>query len=415
MFEQVLKDPVHDEILFEDPWLWSLVNTPAFQRLRRIRQLGTSYLTFHGAEHTRFAHSLGAYETMRRVLSHLQRECGWPTEKRDLQLALAVALLHDIGHGPFSHTFESILGVHHEDWTHRIILEEPQLRARLDEIDDTFAADLVAILKKDGRFPAIENLISSQLDVDRMDYMLRDAKATGVSYGQFELARLIRSFTLVDERVYVKQLSMHTVEQYLLARYFMYVQVYLHPVTVGSDVLVEKILMRVRDLLKAGMEFQIPPTLYDVLTADIAPINAYLRLDESVLLYAFHLWADAADVVLADLARRFLNRRLFAPVVRPELTQSEAAALRTMAKAMKFLPDYYVTGRICRIPGYEILGQGINMVDKAGNLTDLSQVSKLIRTLVPSQEHRLFLPKEMLEGTDEPLVRRIQSIVYAGL
>lgn len=413
MFEQVLKDPVHDEILFEDQFLWQLVNTPVVQRLRRIRQLGTSYMTFHGAEHTRFAHSLGAYETMRRVLQHLERECGWPRERRDKQLALAAALLHDVGHGPFSHTFETVLHVHHEAWTYRIILEDETLRSILDGIDDAFACDLVSILQKDGRFPAIEALISSQLDVDRMDYMLRDAKSTGVSYGQFELTRLIRSFTYADGRIFVKRMSLHTVEQYLLARYFMYVQVYLHPVTVGSDVLVEKILCRVQDLVKEGRDVFIPNALAIVLEREQPSIEAYVKLDESILLYAFHEWADGSDDILKDLAIRFLNRRLFAPIVRDKPSQSEWAALRTAAKAMGFQPDYYVTERVSQIPGYEILGQGITLMDASGELTDLSQISKLIRTLVPSQEHRLFFPKEMLDWVHHPLSHRVQSIVYA--
>lgn len=413
MFEKVLKDPVHDEILFEDPLLWTLVNTSAMQRLRRIRQLGTSYMTFHGAEHTRFAHSLGAYETMRRVLSHLERECGWPVAKRDRQLGLCAALLHDVGHGPFSHTFESVLGIHHEAWTYRILLEDPALRDTLSEVDSDFAYDVVSILKNDGRFPAFEALVSSQLDVDRMDYMLRDAMATGVSYGQFELARLIRSLTLADGRIFVKRSSLHTVEQYLLARYFMYVQVYLHPVTVGSDVLVEKILTRATDLLRAGATVPIPPALEEVLTSGETSVESYLRLDESVLLYAFHLWADAKDDILKDLANRFLNRRLFAPVIRDELSVSEWASLRTTAKAMNFHPDYYVTERVSNIPGYEVLGRGLALMDANGDVADLSQVSKLIRTLVPSQEHRLFLPKEMLEGGKDPLSHRVQSIVFS--
>ncbi|WAH35731.1 HD domain-containing protein [Alicyclobacillus dauci] len=412
MFEKVLKDPVHDEILFDHSLIWSLVNTSAVQRLRRIRQLGTSYMTFHGAEHTRFAHSLGAYETMRRVLLHLERECGWPSDERDTLLALSAALLHDVGHGPFSHTFESVLGVHHERWTKRIIMEDPSLRSILDEVDSNFAKDLVSILNKDGKFPCIEALVSSQLDVDRMDYMLRDAMATGVSYGQFELTRLVRSLTYQDGHIYVKRMSLHTVEQYLLARYFMYVQVYLHPVTVGSDVLVEKIITRVRDLLELGHEIQVPPALLSVLTGGDSSVEAYLRLDESVLIYAFHLWSEDKDEILSDLATRFLNRKLFAPVVRDKPSVSEWASLRTIAKAMGFHPDYYVTERVSHIPGYEVLGQGITLVDNRGEFTDLSQVSKLIRTLVPSHEHRLFLPKEMLESGSDPMSTRVKSIIY---
>ncbi|MDI9260129.1 HD domain-containing protein [Alicyclobacillus sendaiensis] len=415
MFEKVLKDPVHDEILFDDPLLWALVNVPAFQRLRRIRQLGTSYLTFHGAEHSRFAHSLGAYETMRRVLYHLQRESGWPTDPREIRLALAAALLHDVGHGPFSHTFESVLGVQHEAWTHRIILEDPALRSVLDGVDDEFAPDLVRVLRRESRYPAVESLISSQLDVDRMDYMLRDAEATGVSYGLFELARLIRSLTYWDGRIYVKRQNLHTVEQYLLARYFMYVQVYLHPVTVGSDVLVEKILVRAKDLIAEGERITMPEPLRRVLDGDMEDVSWYIRLDESVLLYAFHTFAEHPDPILRDLAERFLHRRLFAPVVRQGPTPvDDLALLRTTAKAMGFHPDYYVSLRACKIPGYDVIGQGLLLRDASGRVEDLSQASKLIRTLVPSSEERMFLPKEMLDPA-HPLSARVRSIAYSAL
>ncbi|MCL6548423.1 MAG: HD domain-containing protein, partial [Alicyclobacillus sp.] len=215
-FEKVLKDPVHDEILVDDPWVWRLVNTAVVQRLRRIRQLGTSYLTFHGAEHSRFTHSLGAYETMRRVLVHLRKEFGWPADERDRRLALAAALLHDVGHGPFSHTFESVFPVMHEHWTRRILLEDPELHRILQDIDDEFPKDLVDVLQKAGGHPYIRQLIASQLDVDRMDYLLRDALHTGVSYGRFELARLVRSLALHDGQVVLKASGLHTAEQYIL-------------------------------------------------------------------------------------------------------------------------------------------------------------------------------------------------------
>ncbi|MCL6594466.1 MAG: HD domain-containing protein, partial [Alicyclobacillus sp.] len=340
--DKVLKDPVHDEVLVDDPWVWRLINTAAFQRLRRIRQLGTSYLTFHGAEHSRFTHSLGTYETMRRVLAHLQRETGWPTSGRDRKLALSAALLHDIGHGPFSHTFETVYPVHHEQWTRRILQEDPELRGVLDEVDSGFTDDLVQLLGKQAGSTVIRQLIASQLDVDRMDYLLRDALHTGVSYGRFELARLIRSLTVADGRVVLKWQALHTVEQYILARYFMYTQVYLHPVTVGSDVLVGQILRRAGELWADGRQVDMPPPLA-ALFADTGEVSVaqYLELDESTLVYAFHVWSHGSDAVLADLSRRFLHRRLFAVVVRPEPSSEEWAALRTAARACGFHPDYY--------------------------------------------------------------------------
>jgi HD superfamily phosphohydrolase len=411
-FEKVLKDPVHDEILVDDPWIWRLINTSCVQRLRRIRQLGTSYLTFHGAEHSRFTHSLGAYETMRRVIGHLQREYGWPSTQRERRLALSAALLHDVGHGPFSHTFESIYPVHHEFWTQRIILEDDELQSVLAEVDQEFASDLAGILRTDGRFPYIQQLVTSQLDVDRMDYLLRDALHTGVSYGRFELARLIRSLALQDGNVVLKQSGLHTAEQYILARYFMYTQVYLHPVTIGSDILVGQILRRVGELWSAGEHVDMPAELKALFDAEAnVSVEDYLAIDESTLQYAFRRWSRAEDEVLANLSRRFLDRKLFAAIVRPEPTSEEWAALRTAARAMGFHPDYYVSGRASEVSAYVYRGQGILVLGEDGRITELSRLSKIVRSLNPDSEYRVFLPKEMLEEAPEPLRNRIRSIV----
>lgn len=413
-FEKVLKDPVHDEILVDDPWIWKLINTAAVQRLRRIRQLGTSYLTFHGAEHSRFTHSLGAYETMRRVISHLQREYGWPGTERERRLALSVALLHDVGHGPFSHTFENIYPVHHEHWTKRIVLEDEELKSALDEVDTQFAGELVGILEKTGEHPYIQQLITSQLDVDRMDYLLRDAMNTGVSYGRFELARLIRSLALHEGTVMLKQSGLHTAEQYILARYFMYMQVYLHPVTIGSDVLVGQILRRVRELWSSGQAVEMPEELAALFTGhDQVNVRDYLAIDESTLQYAFRRWSHADDDVLANLAQRFLDRKLFAAAVRPEPTQAEWASLRTTARAMGFHPDYYVSGRNSEISAYVYRGQGILVLSEDGRTHELSRLSKIVRSLNPDSEYRLFFPKEMIEESPEPLRNRVLSIVQA--
>lgn len=164
--------------------------------------------------------------------------------------------------------------------------------------------------------------------------------------------------------------------------------------------------------MSEGISIEIPGALLAVLNGKDVSVDTYLQLDESVLLYAFHQWSRSDDTILADLADRFLTRRLFAPIVRDEPSVSEWASLRTMAKAMGFPPDYYVTERVSTIPGYEVLGQGLTLLDDFDGYSDLSQVSKLIRTLVPSQEHRLFLPKEMLESDNESLSKRVHSIVF---
>ncbi|QSO49161.1 HD domain-containing protein [Alicyclobacillus mengziensis] len=410
--EKVLKDPVHDEIVVEDPWIWQLINTSAVQRLRRIRQLGTSYLTFHGAEHSRFTHSLGVYETMRRVLAYLGKEYGFPETERERKLALAAALLHDVGHGPFSHTFETIYPVHHEEWTKRILLEDDEIARLLAEVDDSFAEDLVGILSKRGKHRTIEQLITSQLDVDRMDYLLRDAMNTGVNYGRFELGRLIRSLALADGAVMLKESGLHTAEQYILARYFMYTQVYLHPVTIGSDVLVGNILRRAGELWTAGQLEDMPRFLQAFFVEQSAvSVKDYLAIDESTLLYAFRIWSTTEDKVLSDLAERFLNRRLLAPIVRSELNSVEWAALRTSARAMGFHPEYYISVRKSEVSAYVYRGSGISVLKTDGSRSELSMESRIVRSLIPDTEYRVFLPKEMVEG-DHAVAGRVRSIIH---
>jgi len=410
-FLKVLKDPVHDEILVDDPWIWRLVNTRGVQRLRRIKQLGTSYLTFHGAEHSRFTHSLGTYETMRRALNHLQLNYGWPSTERQRKLALAAALLHDVGHGPFSHTFESVYPIHHEQWTRKILLEEEEIRSVLTEVGSDFPQQLVDVFASGGDNTIVRQLISSQLDVDRMDYLLRDAMMTGVSYGRFELTRLLRSLALHEGQVVLKATGLHTAEQYIFARYFMYTQVYLHPVTVGSDVLVGRILQRARDILQAGGSLEMPFGLGAILAMEgNVGVADYLAIDESTLMYAFHLWTQAKDSVIRDLSRRFLNRQLFGAVVREELTSEEWGYLRTAARTRGFDPDYYIVGRTSEVAGYVYRGKGISVLDNSGQLAELGMVSRIVRWLEPNAEYRVYLPKELLEGGD-PASRRIQSLL----
>jgi HD superfamily phosphohydrolase len=418
VFERILKDPVHDEVVVEDPWIWRLINTAAMQRLRRIRQLGTSYLTFHGAEHSRFSHSLGVYETMRRVLYHLDHHFGWPREQRDRRLALSVALLHDVGHGPFSHTFEKVYEFHHEDWTRRILLEDEEVQSVLREQDSTFAQDLVSVLDKNNQFPIIQQLISSQLDVDRMDYLLRDGLHTGVSYGNFELARLIRSLVLDGDEVSVRHSALHTVEQYILARYFMYTQVYLHPVTIGSDVLVAQILRRAQELVRQNTlpASLIPDALSVVLGSFVERLSVedYLSLDEATLFYAFHQWSKGPDAMLADLAQRFLHRHLLYPIVCSKPSSETMAAVRTCIRASGYDPDYYLSGRTSGIAAYVYLGEGIQMMLPTGRREELSRMSRLVREMSTTEEYCLFLPREIFAPQSE-MGERIQRLLKVSV
>jgi uncharacterized protein len=398
--EKVFKDPVHDYIYVTDQLIWDLINTRAFQRLRRVKQLGTSYLTFHGAEHSRFTHSLGTYETMRKVLSHFERNYRWPDDRRTSLLALCAALLHDIGHGPFSHTIERVFHFHHENWTQRILIEDPEVSSILCRVDDEFPQDVADVIAKKSRYPLVVKLISSQLDVDRMDYLLRDAVNTGVTYGTFELERLIRIMKPEQDDIVVKRKGMHTVEQYILARYFMYSQVYLHPVTVGSDVLLHHVLQRAKKLHDEQKLLFLPDELRPFFENKVDQITAqeYLELDEAVLMYVLQRWTSEDDAVLRDLADRFVNRRLFGSIDTRELKEVERNTIRDMFRANGLNPDYYLSFQTATTGGYHMYSQGIKMVDDDGDRTDIAQCSALVRSLQPETKYRIYCPKEVLRG-----------------
>lgn len=399
--EKVFKDPVHDYIYVKDSLIWDLINTRAFQRLRRVKQLGTSFLTYHGAEHSRFTHSLGTYETMRKVLSHFDRNFGWPSDDRMRLLALCAALLHDIGHGPFSHTVESVFQFHHETWTQRILIEDPEVSRILMRVDEDFPQDVADVIAKKDKFPLVVKLISSQLDVDRMDYLLRDALNTGVTYGTFELERLIRVMRPQGNDVVVKKSGLKTVEQYILARYFMYSQVYLHPVTVGSDVLLRHVVSRVKELWDRGDDVFLVEELKPFLSrkADEISVAEYLELDEGVMNYTLQRWTRAEDPILRDLSDRFVNRRLFGGVDTGELKEVERQTIREMFRAHGLNPDYYLSFQTATTGGYHMYKQGIKLVDESGRLLDdISKYSGLVRSLQPESKFRIFCPKEVLRG-----------------
>ncbi|UOF90442.1 HD domain-containing protein [Fodinisporobacter ferrooxydans] len=413
MEEKVFKDPVHDYLYVKDRFIWDLINTKAMQRLRFIKQLGTSYLTFHGAEHSRFAHSLGTYDTMRQVISHFKRNHGWNPDERLEKLALSAALLHDIGHGPFSHTFERCFRCHHESWTARILLEDAELQQIFSQMDDAFAFDVVRVLRKESEYPILHQLISSQLDVDRMDYLLRDATATGVIYGKFELERLIRVMRPAENMVVVKASGIHTVEQYLLARYFMYSQVYQHKVTIGADVLIEKILQRATDCYQNQVLSYIPAELVWLFADQVAemPVDEYMQLDDVMLLSIVRRWAKEEDPILRDLSDRLLTRRLFKSISYKNISHEQMCEFMESFQKLGIDPASYLEFRQTTTDGY-LYRQGIYCCDENNHCQDIAEISPVIRSLTPRTENRMYYPKDLLveRSEGEKLLTRILKL-----
>lgn len=247
--EIVFKDPVHDHIHIRHQIILDLIDSKEFQRLRRIKQLGTSQYTFHGAEHSRFSHSLGVYELARKICDRFLRN--YPEEWDDSErlVTLCAALLHDVGHGPFSHTFEKIFDTDHEKLTTQIILDETsEINAILRRVSPSFPNEVASVITGQYPNPQVVQLISSQIDADRMDYLQRDAYFTGVTYGKFDLSRILRVIRPYKDGIAFQHQGMHAVEDYVVRRYQMYMQIYFHPVSRGMEVTLDRLLTRAKFL-----------------------------------------------------------------------------------------------------------------------------------------------------------------------
>jgi len=399
--EKVFKDPVHHSIYVQDLIIWKLINTPEFQRLRRIRQLGTSYLTFHGAEHSRFSHSLGVYEITRKIISQFERNgfVDWPQEEK--RLSLCASLLHDVGHGPFSHSLEQIFHVDHEQWTCEVILGDTGVNRVLREVSPDFPAQLASVIRKKYEKPIVVNLVSSQLDADRMDYLLRDAYFTGVNYGTFDLDRILRVLRPYKGKIVVKESGMHAVEDYLMSRYQMYWQVYFHPVTRSSDIVLRQILRRASELYRSKYEFSFLLTPIRELLAGSINLQHYLKLDEAMLQTTFGQWSDEKDELLSDLCRRFLNRQLYKYVpLMPEDNQW-LEDVRKEWQRIGLHPEYHLEVDTPVDSPYDIYKPGslpdgkekppILLLDEREQLTEISVKSDIIQSIAGLQRGKYYV------------------------
>lgn len=423
--EKVFKDPVHRYVHINDQVIWDLINTPEFQRLRRVRQLGTSYVTFHGAEHSRFNHSLGVYEVMRRILEKFTELSYW--EKRLVQwgeeermLCLCAALLHDIGHGPFSHSFEKVFDTDHEEWTRKMLLGNTQVNEVLSKVSPKFPDKVNEVIGKTYDNKLIVSLISSQIDADRMDYLLRDAYYTGVNYGNFDLERILRVMRPHEEYVVIKHSGMHAVEDYIMSRYQMYWQVYFHPVTRSSEVILRKVFQRAKVLYDQGYTFEsVPDLLVPFLEGDIG-LSDYLALDESVILYYFQKWQKEKDRILVDLCDRFINRKLFKYVeCDPSLHLKLWSELQQLYAQIGLDPEYYLEFESSSDLPYDYYRPGeegerlpIHLEMNDRSLRELSRESAVVEAISGKvrTDHKIYFPLDVLNECAKEHPETVQKI-----
>jgi len=319
MPQKIIRDPVHDVVAFQierplDALLFRLLNAAEFQRLRRIHQLGLAHLAYPGATHSRYSHSLGVMQTARAMLAHLERSVAIDEESRTI--CLVGALLHDLGHGPFSHVFERVSGISHERLTHRLIQDpDSDVHRILFQHDRVLPEKVASFFKAEQNRTFLNDVLASQLDADRFDYLLRDNLMTGSRYGAYDLEWLLHSLTVdpASNRLAVTWKGVSAVEDYLHSRYNMYRNVYFHKVVRGAEGMVKLALQRAKRLaIQDRLDW--PPrenAVYKALLGQRLTMAEFTDLDDVSVNHCFKLWTRSDDEVLARLCRGLLFRGLY--------------------------------------------------------------------------------------------------------
>jgi len=392
--EKVLRDPIHGYVKINDQIIWDVLACKEVQRLRRIKQLGSTSVVYHTGEHSRLAHSLGVYEIIRRMCNEVEDLKEILSEHEKIVVELA-GLLHDIGHAPFSHSFESILNCSHEDYTIQIIKSDSEVSEVLRRYDENLPNEVASIIMGNHPNAILCQMVSSQLDADRMDYLLRDSYFTGTAYGQFDLERIMRTLRVKDNRLVVKESGMHTVEDYIMARYHMYWQVYYHPVSRSFDALLNQCFTRLKDLQKEKDITKDFEMFKPLLTQKVLTNKQFQRLDDASCVYGIRLMSEYNDPILSDLASRILDRRLFQDTDIDNIKAVEDYCLEN-----HYDLKYYIYCDSQKQNPYKPYSEkddkSIWVKCKDDSVKELASISKIVRALVENEDTtdaKLFYPK----------------------
>ena len=396
---KVLKDPVHSYIHINYEVVWNCLDSKEFQRLRRIRQLGGDFQVYPTAEHSRFSHSLGVYEIVRRMVTEI-KSLSVELSEYDKICVMLAGLLHDVGHGPFSHAFEHVTKHSHEDYTAKIILGETELNQVLTEVSPRLPEDIVSIIEHNHPNDILNQIISGQLDADRMDYLLRDSYFSATSYGQFDLERILRTMRVrkIDENkkaLVVKYTGIHSVEDYIMARYQMYWQVYYHPVARSYEAVFIQLFNRLKDIFKDNKEyFSDMKVLIPFLEKNVVSVEEYFKLDENSLLYCCSLIQNKDDEIAADLAKRLQNRRLFEYV---DYSEENLAQIKNMLKEQNLDEKYYLRVENVEASVYSpYKGRKILIEQLDGKIVALEKASTIVESITKGETKRegtIFYPR----------------------
>jgi len=396
---KIINDPVYGFIRFPERELMQIINHPWFQRLRRIKQMGMADLVYPGAVHTRFAHSLGACHLAGKAMDELRAK-GIATNNDEYLATRMAALLHDVGHGPFSHSLEKSLvgGVSHE------ILSGLIMKSMNDEMGGILEK---AIQVFDRSYPAhyLHQLVSSQMDVDRMDYLNRDSFYTGVSEGVIGYDRILQMLTVNNNELLVEEKGVHSVEKFIIARRLMYWQVYLHKTVLGTELLLVNIMKRAKELTLNGMKLFATPALAYFLERDLTvndfkqnPIhlNTFCKLDDTDVMSAIKVWTNCGDRVLSELCKMLILRKLYKVTFGSEslasiLQDKGNAILRKLGIAETDL-HYFVFAGEASNSTYNINDELIKIETKNGTIKNITEIEdSLVNHTLAKAVHKNYI------------------------
>ncbi|MBR6853723.1 MAG: HD domain-containing protein [Prevotella sp.] len=395
---KIINDPVFGFIKIPKGILYGIVEHPLFQRLNRINQLGLASVVYPGARHTRFQHSLGAFHLMSEAIQNLQQK-GQFIFDSEAEAVQAAILMHDIGHGPFSHVLENTL-------IHGISHEEISLMM-MEEINRSMNGQLnlaISIFKGDYPKNFLHQLISSQLDMDRLDYLRRDSFYTGVTEGNIGSARIIKMLNVIDDSLVVEQKGIYSLENYLTTRRLMYWQVYLHRTCVAYEKVLVNMLKRAKELISKGQQVFASPALLYFLENDIdaewfashpEALQNYSELDDSDIWSAMKAWKHHQDKILSTLATDMLDRKIFKVEVLEEMpTEERIEELKqTIAQKMDIAYEdahYMMSLNTIQKDMYNVDDDKIQILYKNGEIKDISEASELLNVQLLSKKIRKY-------------------------
>jgi len=404
---KILNDPIYGFITIPNPFIYDLVQHPYFQRLRRISQMGLSYLVYPGAHHTRFHHALGCMHIMQKAIEVLKFKGILISDEEENALLIAI-LLHDIGHGPFSHAMEHSIV---EDVNHEAIS-----LLFMNKLNEEFEGKLslaIQIFKGEYHRKFMLQLISSQLDMDRMDYLKRDSFYSGVAEGNISSDRLIQMMTVVDDRLVIEEKGIYSVEKFLMARRLMYWQVYFHKTSLVAELILTKVLKRAKELTQKGIVLPCSePLLYfmqnkvELSAFDNETLDKFAQLDDFDIISALKSWLKNDDFILSSLSKMIINRdllkiKLNSEKFSKEILQDSIAAFSKANNISIQEANYFVFKGKIKNQAYSIEAEPIRILKKDLTVEDVVEVSDQLNLKSLSKQvtkYYICFPKQLVEN-----------------